>query len=480
MPKFSLFSNSILALLGLFLTTIITIIAIDSSSVAFPTQAIAQRTAIPSPTPTPSPTPIPVPTPASSPTPPPTPVPPPAPTPIPVPSPSSSPSPIPIPIPTPSPTPTPTPIPVPTPQNPQIPTPTPTPIPTPTPPQPPSDRSGKTLTPEERGKISAYLRSRKIDNAAAVNLQTDTRFILHDTSVVLPPSALDRERQLGRGPLGLGVNIYLPRDNAAVLARPNFYEPRRPTTTEFEKASDILVKAEREQLLRKIWQVTNGDAHRQALDTALANLGLSSSEIAKEQKEANEKLTAASGRIFTTATWSIEAICNRYNGGNRSLLTNPSQEDSLRSACKTLTNYFNVRNSRVKSSVATEIIQVGARSTQGNQNTCNANNSNIATFPNPPYSDNQYNNSVGLYLRAALAAGKFPQITTHFALDTFDPEAHCDPRCFNVNKLYDSIAGVMGHTRGSSYGIKPSYGTRLGTNNIWWSDRICHGAAPSR
>jgi hypothetical protein len=466
MPKFSLFSNPILALLGLFLTTIITVIAIDSSSVAFPSQTIAQRTAIPSPTP--APTSIPVPTPASSPTP--------APTPTPVPSPSPIPIPIPTPTPAPTPSPTPTPIPVPTPQNPQIPTPT----PTPSPPQPPSDRSGKNLTPVERDKISAYLRSRKIDIATPINIQTDTRFILHDTSVVLPPSALDRERQIGRGPLGLGVNIYLPRDNAAVLARPNFYEPRRPTTTEFEKASDILVKADREQLLRRVWQATNSNTRRQALDTALANLGLSSSEITKEQREASEKLSAASGRIFTTATWSIEAICNRYNSGDRSLLTNPSQEDSLRSACKTLTNYFSVRNSRVKSSVATEIIQVGARSTQGNQNTCNASNSNIATLPNPPYSDNQYSNSLGLYLRAALAAGKFPQMTTHFALDTFDPEAHCDPRCLNLNQLYDAIAGVMGHTQGSSYGIKPSYGNRLGTNNIWWSDRICHGSAPSR
>jgi hypothetical protein len=279
--------------------------------------------------------------------------------------------------------------------------------------------------------------------------------------------------------LGLGVNIYLPRDNKAVVARPNFYEPRRPTTTEFEKASDILIKAERERLFRQVWQITNSTTHRQALDTALASLRLSSSEIAKEQTEANEKLTTASGRIFTTATWSIEAICNRFNSGDRSILTNPSQEGTLRNACGPLTNYFTIRNSRVKSSVATEIVQVGARSPQGSQNTCNANNSNIATLPNPPYSDNQYSNAVGHYLRAALAAGKFPQMTTHFALDSFDPEAHCDPRCFNLNQLYDAISGVMGHARGSSYGIEPSYGTQLGKNNIWWSDRICHGSAPS-
>jgi hypothetical protein len=291
-------------------------------------------------------------------------------------------------------------------------------------------------------------------------------------------STLDRERQLGRGPLGLGVNAFLPRENTVVLARPNFYEPRRPTTTEFEKASDILVKPERERLLRQAWRATNETARRQALDTALANLGLSSGEIASEQKEARGKLAAASGRIYTTATWSVESICSRYNSGDKSV-ANPGQAASLSSVCAPLTNYFNIRNSRVKSSVAAEIIQVGARSERGNQNTCSASNSNIATLPTPPYSDNQYGSALGLYLRAALAAGKFPQLTTHFALDTFDPGGHCDPRCFNLNKLYNSIASTMGHAQGSSYGLTPSYGTRSGTNNIWWDNRICHGSAPS-
>jgi hypothetical protein len=342
----------------------------------------------------------------------------------------------------------------------------------------PTNYTNRVLLPGERDKIATYLRSRNLSSSSIVNPVIDTRFILHDTSVVMAPSILDRERQLGRGPLGLGVNAFLPRENSAVLARPNFYEPRRPTTTEFEKASDILVKPERERLLRQAWRATNDNARRQALDTALANLGLSSGEIATEQKEARAKLAAASGRIFTTATWSVEAICTRYNSRDRSI-ANSGQEASLGSACAPLSNYFNIRNSRVKSTVAAEIIQVGARSARGNQNTCSASNPNIATLPTPPYSDNQYNSALGLYLRSALAAGKFPQLTTHFLLDTFDPEGHCDPRCFNLNKLYNSIASTMGHSQGSSYGVIPSYGTRSGTNNIWWDNRICHGSAPS-
>ncbi len=469
MPKLSLLFKRTLALLVLFLTTIITVVAIDSHADAFPDRAIAQRITSPGLT-----TPIPSPTPTQVPIPVPTPTPTPLPRTTPTPTPSASPLPIPVPPPkNPLPSNSKPPTAIPTPQT----TPTPIPTPTPTPPQVPTNHSGRSLTPSERDRITAYLRSRGMSTTITTNIQTDTRFILHDTSVIMSPSVLERERQIGRGPLGLGVNAFLPRENPAVLARPNFYEPRRPTTTEFEKASDILVKPVRERWLRQAWQATNGDARTQALDNALANLNLSSSEIAKEQTEAREKLAAASGRIFTTATWSVENICTRYNSGDRSVVA-PGKEDSLRSACGTLASYFNIRNNRVKSTVAAEIVQAGVRSERGNQNTCDAGNSNIATFPTPPYSDNQYNSALSLYLRATLATGKFPQLTTHFALDTFDPEAHCDPRCFNLNKLYNSTASVMGHAQGSSYGIKPSYGNRLGTNNIWWNDRICHGSAP--
>jgi hypothetical protein len=438
MPKFSLVSHRIFTLLGLFLIPIAATILIHSSSLAFTDRSIAQRITSPGLT-TPIGTPTSTPTPNES------------PTPISVPSPKN---------------------PLPGGTKPSSPSSIPS-----SPPQFPTNHTGRLLAPGERDKISAYLRSRNLSTNSVVNTLTDTRFILHDTSMVMPPSLLDRERQLGRGPLGLGVNAYLPRDNATVLARPNFYEFRRPTTTEFEKASDIMVLADRERLLRQVWQSTNGDARRQALDTALVNLSLSSTEIAKEQAEARGKLTASSGRIYTTGTWTVEAICNRYHRGDRSVAA-PNQEDSLRGACGTLGNYFTIRNSRIKSSVAAEIIQVGTRSDRGNQNTCSADNSNIATLPNPPYSDNQYNSALTLYLRAALTAGKFPQMTTHFALDTFTPDGHCDPRCFNLTKLYNSIASVMGHAQGSTYGIVPSYGTRSGTNNIWWNDRICHGSAP--
>jgi hypothetical protein len=478
MSKFNFGSHRIVTLAILFLVPIIATTSMDSRSTAAPNPLaqppepeIAQRATTSSPTPAIS-------TPASIPTA--TPV---LPAATPVPAPSEYQLPIPVPAPknplpsgTQPTTPIPTAKPLPTPSTTPTPTAKPLPIPS-TSPLSPANYTNRPLTTEERDKITAYLRSRNLSPSSPVSALADTRFILHDTSVIMAPSTLDRERRLGRGPLGLGVNAFLPREAAAVVARPNFYEPRRPTTTEFEKASDILAKPERERLLRQVWRSTNPNAQRQALDTALANLGLSAGEIASEQKEARGKLTAASGRIYTTATWSVESICARFNSGDRSV-ANPGQEASLSGACAPLSNYFNIRNTRVKSTVAAEIVQVGVRSERGNQNTCSASNPNIATLPNPPYSDNQYNYALALYLRSALAAGKFPQVTTHFLLDTFDNEGHCDPRCFNVTKLYKSIATTMGHALGSSYGITPSYGTRTGTNNVWWDNGICHGSAP--
>ncbi len=433
MSKFSSFPYRIFTLIVLFITPIITIIAIGSASVAFSSQTIAQRITSPGLT-----TPTAVPTP-----------------PAPV---EESPVIIPVPLPK-----------NPLPGN-SKPTNT-------SPPKFAINNANRVFATGERDKIAAYLRSRNVNSSPAVNNLPDPRFILHDTSFIMSPSLLDRERRAGRGPLGLGVNAYLPERDATVVARPNFYEARRPTTTEFEKASDILDRQDREQLLRQAWKSTNDVARRQALDTALVNLDLTAAEIAAETAGAIEKLSANSGRIFTTATWAVEGICTRYNKGDRSVAAS-SQESSLSSACAPLGEYFNIRNSRVKSSVAVEIIQVGARSETGNQNTCSASNPNIAELPNPPYSENQYNSATSLYLRAALASGKFPQTTTHFALDTFAPDAHCDPRCFNLTRLYNSIASVMGHARGSTYGITPSYGTQGGTNNIWWDDNICHGSAP--
>ena len=229
-----------------------------------------------------------------------------------------------------------------------------------------SNYARRTLAPKERTRLESFLRSKNLSTTSPFSPPGNPRFILHDTAVILPPARLERERFEGRGPLGLGVSIYAPRGSNAVVARPNFYELRRPTTTEFEKASDVLNQSRREDLFRRIWRSTNSDGRRQGLDRALSNLSLRSDEIAKEQKKAADQL-GGSSKIFTTGTWTAEMICNIYEDGNRSIAVS----SDLGTACGAAENYFNTRNHRVNSSVPIEILQVGAKSDRGNQNSCN-------------------------------------------------------------------------------------------------------------
>jgi hypothetical protein len=336
-----------------------------------------------------------------------------------------------------------------------------------------TNRGGTPLTAAERAKIASYLEQQGISAPAQANGINSPTYILHDTSIILPDSALEREMREGRGPLGLGVNVFVPRNRNAVVARPNFYEERRPTTTEYEKGSDILSRAERESLMRRVWAVTNSSGRNQGLTSALTNLRLSAAEQKKEQAAATQQLSGGSGKVYTTATWTIEKICDRFSQGDRTISINDS---AMTSSCNRLSNYFKVRNDRVRSSVSVEILQVGTRSSRGNQNTCSPSNSNVATLPRPPYSDIQYKSVLNNYLRAALIAGAYPKVTTHYILDARLPESHCDPRCFNLSRLYHSISAVSGHPKGTSYGIIPSYGTKSGSNNVWWHNGTCHGA----
>jgi hypothetical protein len=335
--------------------------------------------------------------------------------------------------------------------------------------------AGRTLAPAERNRLETFLRSKNINTTSPFFPPGNPRFIIHDTAVILPLARLEQEQREGRGPLGLGVSIYAPRTSNAVVARPNFYELRRPTTTQFEKAADVLVQSQRESLFRRIWRSTTAVGRKQALDRALSNLNLQPGEIATEQKKAAAQLSSSSDKVFTTATWTVESVCNAYNGGDK-LIANSGDLDA---ACRAVKTYFTVRNQRVNNSVPIEILQVGAKSSSGNQNSCNAQNSNLIPFSRPPYTDIQYESVLLQYLRATFLAGKYPEATTHFVLDHGLPESHCDPRCFNMNKLYRSIAAEMGHPQNSRYGITPSYGTKPGTNSIWWNENFCHGSFPS-
>jgi hypothetical protein len=185
--------------------------------------------------------------------------------------------------------------------------------------------------------------------------------------------------------------------------------------------------------------------------------------------------------MFTTASWAVREICARVDAaGVKAIAASPAKEKDLTDGCKELADYFRSRAARVGSAVTVEILQeTGLKdpNLKGQQNACNPKNPNLKPLPKPAYTDHQYQEIVLLYLRATLAAGRFPEITTHFMVDAFK-QGHCDPRCFDLGRLYKMIATSLGHGQKSTYGIKPSYGTKWGTNNIWWDDTICGGGPP--
>lgn len=339
-----------------------------------------------------------------------------------------------------------------------------------------SDNAGKPLSEAEIKAIK--LAQPDLSTSSPLASIEGPKFLLHDTSSLVSASTIESEKRQGRGPLGKGVSAYVPQSGDATIARPNFYETNRPTTTEYEKASDIIKEAPREKEFRQVWSATAPTERTNALDRAHDGLGLSPTEITSEKKKAQDELNASSGKIFTSASWTIREICHKIGQTGVKGVALPAKEEDLTHACTTLAPYFTTREARVGSLVTVEIVQAGVKSEKGSQNTCDPKNPNIAQMPSPPYSDSQYSEIVKLYLRASLLARRFPEITTHFQVDAFE-RGHCDPRCFDLQKLYNSIALSLGHGKGSTYGIKPSYGTQWGTNTIWWDNKICGGSPPS-
>lgn len=369
---------------------------------------------------------------------------------------------------------------------------------------------GKLVTPEEHKAIDALLAKDKLPAAAPLAHAQGANFLLHDTSAPIGAASIAKEQAEGRGPLGKGVSAYAPRDGAPTVARPDFFETRRPTTTEREKALDVfadpvadakLKKPEekleawtkrRDLLFRQAWNAATPAAQQAAMDGALAGKNLTPAEIAAEEKGATqgkgkkakhvpgaaEQLDSGStDKIMTTGGWSVGELCKKNDSAGSKSVAQPGSEKAMQGACDGLRAYFGQREVRTAYTASVEIVQEGVKSKKGNQNTCDPKNPNLKPLPNPPYSDNQYASVAGLYLRAAHIAGRFPAITTHFVEDAFI-QGHCDPRCFDLGRLYREIAALIGHPAGCTYGPVPSYGRTWGTNNIWWDDGVCHGKPP--
>jgi Domain of unknown function (DUF4157) len=370
-------------------------------------------------------------------------------------------------------------------------------------------KPGQPLQPGEKAIMEAHLKKAGVSTGTGTvaGVGSGAKFLLHDTSSPTSAAGIQHQAAIGRGPMGKGVSAFVPKSQPATITRPSFYESKRPSTTEWEKnveafsqAADAKLKPEekikawkqrRDDQFRTIWNDTQPTERSAALDRALAGGNLTSQEI-QEQKTGNKlnrsdedfnpgaevALKAGSSENMTTSSsWAIEEICSHLNAKNVKAMAVSGKEKELTDTCTALAPYFTERNKRIESTVTVEIVQPGVKSKKGSQNTCDPNNKNIAPLDNPPYSDLQYQNIVSLYFRSALFAGVFPEVTTHFVADAFI-QGHCDPRCFNLTKLYKMIAQAVGHSTACIYGPTPSYGRKWGTNNVWWDDTICHGSHP--
>jgi hypothetical protein len=177
-----------------------------------------------------------------------------------------------------------------------------------------NNKAGTLLAEIEKRNIEAHLKKDNVSTGTSLATPLGSaRFLLHDTSAPVGTTKIAEEAKLGRGPLGAGVSAWVSRDTDATIARPNFYESRRPTTTEFEKSSDVLNQENREQDFRQVWKAAKATEQTTALNNVLAGQGLTPKEIAEEQTSASKQLNATSGKTFTTAGWAVEDICNRLS-----------------------------------------------------------------------------------------------------------------------------------------------------------------------
>ena len=378
--------------------------------------------------------------------------------------------------------------------------------------------------------------------AAATEAGTLSPAQLEDWRRKSEAAKAEEHRKGERGPLDEGAAVWVLRTGDAIVARPNFFDPRRPTATEYEKRKDLLSQENRERAFQAIWAAVKPAVRDQAMQQSLAGLDLTLTppeqalidkkaklleaakkdpkikpkdvrhearkgltpddiklekaindraiaerkltpgEVSLEHETATAQLQAplpasyagvTKPIITTTASWAVAQICARLGPTSPAtdLTDTPEKAKRLSGACGTLSGYFQARDVRAGALVNVEVFP----SAKGSD--CETDPAKVIPLPKPAYEEGQYDAIAKTYLRAALQAARFPEITTHFWVDRKIKGAHCDPRCFDLQHLYDKVAGQLGeklgHAPGSRYGDKPKPGIVQDTNNVWWQPKVC-------
>jgi hypothetical protein len=379
----------------------------------------------------------------------------------------------------------------------------------------PVNHAGRPLTEPERARIQGLIPA-AAPPGGGKSIPAGPRFVLHDTAARVTgrteserqkkeQASLERHRSGARGPLDEAAAAYVPAAGPAVVARPDFFDSRRPTASEYERRADLISQADREAAFQAVWGATKPAERTAALGSALSGLELTpaANEGAKQQQERADrerKMTPAEVKseqgtaerelasplpahakptdkphIHTTGSWAVGAICDRLKTTPvKQLADGPEAEKKLQDGCNKLAAYFTARDPRLGSEVNVEVIQEKGPPCDISPK---AKPADVPKLSKPAYTSDQYRSLVLLYLQAALEAGQFPEITTHFWVDRVAGD-HCDPRCFDLPHLYELIAAALGHAKGSTYGLQPQYGTKQGTDNVWWHDIACGGPHP--
>jgi hypothetical protein len=318
--------------------------------------------------------------------------------------------------------------------------------------------------------------------ASAAGLEP--KFVLHDTDSSMTVKEHFKPKAGKEGPQGAGWVAGVPHPKLEPKKDPeldpvvtrDFFEPKRPTTTGFEKGEDIIGERTRERFSQEIWKASAPSVHGPAVDAALADTGLSTQD-ADEIKKATTTFLDKGGTpkvdgVKTTVAWTSVEICKRVSaeGADNIADSDPKKHKAamatLDAKCKDkdFAKWIESRK-RIGERVNVEIAQIG----EGK------------ALPDPPYGPTQYEGVANLYLKAALAALRWPSITTHRWEDRDIPGGHDDPRCFDLDNLYDVIATKMSHPAGTIYGLVPKYGGAGDADaNISWTAGQCHGKSPSQ
>jgi hypothetical protein len=292
------------------------------------------------------------------------------------------------------------------------------------------------------------------------------RFVIHDTGVTVSDAWIQRQVREAHAQHGEGAAAYVPRSGPPSIARPSFFDTRRPATTQDERVNDLMDRTTREATYRAVWQNASAAVQTSAVMSAVRD-GLSPTEQAEETATARRELAAGAGDVHTTGAWAATEICQVVQEkGVVAAASSLTTAVPLQAACIRLAPVIQARRERIGSTTNVETAQETGSTRPGKG----------PALPKPAYEESQYDDLALLYLRSALQAYRWPQITTHFVVDRVGGD-HIDPRCFDLGRLYRKIASLMAHPPNTSYGIVPSYGTSA-PSSIWWDKFVCGGSPP--